>query len=233
MLVKFDHAKDEAKHFKTFYFRPQKPMRYVAGQFTEIRLPHDADNRGDKRWFTLSSSPTEKLVSITTRIDPEKPSSFKKTLLALNPGTELTLTDPMGDFVLPLDENIPIVFVAGGIGITPMRSMIKWLVDTGQKRPIKLFYAANSIDEIVFRELFESAPIDFEIILSQPPDDWQGMTGMLTSDVIWNLPGVQENALIYISGPEPMIEQFYKELKEKGVPEHRLVTDYFPGYVTI
>jgi glycine betaine catabolism B len=231
MHVTFHHAEPEGAHFKTFWFRPEKQVRYTAGQFTEIRLPHDnPDNRGIKRWFTLSSSPTNKMVAITTRLDPKRPSSFKKTLFGLKTGTSLTLADPMGDFVLPKKKDIPIVFVAGGIGVTPMHSMIKWLVDSGEKRDISLFYAAKNLEEIAFRHLFERAPISFEMILENPPKGWTGRSSRLTTDVIFDLPGVQDNALIYLSGPEPMVETFYKELKERGVPEHRLVTDYFPGY---
>lgn len=231
MHVVFDHAEDEAKNLKTFWFKPDKSVRYTAGQFTEIRLPHEnMDDRGDKRWFTVSSSPTDEMLSITTRLDPVRPSSFKKALFALKPGTELTLADPMGDFVLPKKKDIPLVFVAGGIGVTPMHSMIKWLVDMGEKRQIHLFYAAKTLEEVAFRDLFEKAPITFEMILNDPPADWQGKTGRLTSDEIMALPGVKDSALVYLSGPEPMIEAFEKELTEKGVPKHRLVMDFFPGY---
>lgn len=231
MRVTFDHFVPEGVRFRTFWFKPDKPVSYTAGQFTEIRLPHEnPDSRGTKRWFTLSSSPTEDLLGITTRIDPVSPSSFKKALLALEPGTELNFAEPMGDFVLPKQKDLPLVFVAGGIGVTPMRSMVKWLQDTGEKRDISLFYAAKSADEVAFKELFESAPITSELILANLPADWQGRSGRLTSDTIWNLPGVQQNALVYLSGPEPMVEQFEKELKAKGLPGHRLVTDYFPGY---
>lgn len=231
MKVVFDHKEEVAKNIYTLWFRPEKPIRYIAGQFTEIRLPHEnTDARGEKRWFTLSSSPTEELVSITTRLDPQQPSTFKQALFSLESGAELNFAEPMGDFVLPQKKDIPIVFIAGGIGVTPMRSMIKWLVDSGERRQIKLFYAANSFEDVAFRELFESAPIDFEIILSTPSAGRTGRSGRLTSDVIIDLPGVKENALVYVSGPEPMVEAFYKELQAKGVAEHRLVMDYFPGY---
>jgi ferredoxin-NADP reductase len=67
MQVHFSHSKPVNKHTSTFYFASQKPFHYLAGQFTEISLPHaHPDNRGTKRWFTLSSSPTEELLAITT-----------------------------------------------------------------------------------------------------------------------------------------------------------------------
>lgn len=233
MKVTFDHKEEVASNIYSLWFRPEKPVRYTAGQFTEIRLPiENSDERGDKRWFTLSSSPSEELLSITTRLDPERPSAFKQELFSLEPGTELNFAEPMGDFVLPQKKDIPLVFIAGGIGVTPMRSMIKWLVDSGEQRDIRLFYAANTLEDVAFRDLFENAPIQFEMILSNPPADWAGRSGRLSSDVILGLPGVKENALVYVSGPEPMVETFYKELQAKGIAEHRLVMDYFPGYQT-
>lgn len=230
MHVTFVRVDNETPHIKTFWFRPERPIRYTAGQFTEVHLKHSADDRGERRWFTLSSSPTDELLGITTRIDPVRPSSFKQSLLALTPGTSLTMADPMGDFVLPKNKEIPLLFIAGGIGITPMHSMVRWLHETNQKRTITLYYAAKNIENILFQSLFNQANISFNPILQQPPFGWQGMTGRLSTDFIYALPGAQENALIYLSGPEPMVETFYKGLKSKNIPEHRLVTDYFPGY---
>src|SRR5687767_16013481 len=110
MNVTFDHIEDIAANIKTFWFKPERPVRYTAGQFTEIYLPHpNADERGQKHWFTVSSSPTDPMVSITTKFALDRSSTFKQTLRALEPGTKLHLADPMGDFVLPKDKNIPLV----------------------------------------------------------------------------------------------------------------------------
>src|SRR5882724_8480449 len=128
MKVALDHVEDIAEHIKTFWFTPEQPTRYVAGQYTELYLPHDnPDNRGEKHWFTLSSSPTNSLVSITSKFSPNNGSTFKRTLLQLPLGTQVTMAAPMGDFVLPKDKSIPLVFVAGGIGVTPMHSIVSWL----------------------------------------------------------------------------------------------------------
>ncbi|HTE58022.1 MAG TPA: FAD-dependent oxidoreductase [Verrucomicrobiae bacterium] len=234
MKTILDHTHDEAKNIKTFWFKPEKPARYTAGQFTEIRLKHDKpDDRGDKRWFTVSSSPTDAMMSITTKWAGDKASSFKKTLFSLPMGTEVQLAEPMGDFVLPKQTDRPLVFVAGGIGVTPMHSMIKWLVDTGEKRDIHLLYAANKLEDVAFRDLFEKAPITFQIILNNPPKDWKGKSGMLTADAVLEVPGVADTAMVYLSGPEPMIEKLFDDLKAKGVDKKRLITDYFPNYDAI
>src|SRR5690348_14324223 len=147
MNVVFDHSEPTAANIRTFWFKPERPVQYTAGQFTELYLPHDnADNRGQRRWFTVSSSPTDAMLSITTKYAGDQSSTFKKTLFSLKDGTPLKLADPMGDFVLPKDKTIPLVFVAGGIGVTPMHSMIKYLNDTHEKRTIHLIYAVTRQD---------------------------------------------------------------------------------------
>lgn len=227
----FDHSEDTAKNIKTFWFKPEQPMRYVAGQFTELYLPHDSpDNRGVRRWFTISSSPTDDMLSITTKFFGDQASTFKKKLFSLRPGTQVKLADAMGDFVLPKDASIPLVFVAGGIGVTPMHSMVKWLSDTKEKRDIHLIYAVNTYEDVAFETLFRNYGFTFTPVVKEPGTNYKGETGTLDANRILQLAGNDETSLIYLSGPEPMIESFTKGLKDKGINKHRLVTDYFPGY---
>jgi ferredoxin-NADP reductase len=233
MNVTFDHSEDTAHNIKTFWFKPEKPVRYTAGQFTEIYLPHDnPDNRGTRRWFTISSSPTDEMVSITTKFASQHGSTFKQALQALKPGAQLKLADPMGDFVLPKDASIPLVFVAGGMGVTPMHSMIKYLHDTGEKRNIHLIYAVTESDEMAFVPLFKEYGLKFTPVVKVPEAGYQGETGSLSTDRILELMGGDDGkSMIYLSGPEPMVEAFVKGFEQKGVKKNRLVTDYFPGYL--
>lgn len=231
MNVTFDRTEDVAHNIKTFWFKPERRVRYTAGQFTEIYLPHDnADNRGIRRWFTLSSSPTDGAISITTKFASHRSSTFKQHLRELQPGAPLKLADPMGDFVLPKDPTIPIVFVAGGMGITPMHSMVKWLKDTGEKRNIHLIYAVTEEDELAFVPLFKEYRLKFTPVVKTPQPGHTGETGSLTTDRILQLAPDDGKSLIYLSGPEPMVETFYKEMPLRGTSKDRLVTDYFPGY---
>ncbi|MGI9027832.1 MAG: FAD-dependent oxidoreductase [Candidatus Saccharimonadales bacterium] len=234
MHVTFDHIDEIADNIKMFWFRPERPVRYIAGQFIELRIPHDdKDKRGDKRWFTLSSSPSEDLVAITTKIALKDGSTFKQALLGLKSDSRVTMTDAMGDFVLPKDESIPLVFVAGGIGVTPVRSMIKFLHDSAEKRNITLIYAARSEDELAFTDLFNKSNLKFIPVIGQPSTGWKGEAGRVNADRILELAGDYEDKYIYLSGPEPMTESLYKELKGLGVNKKHLVTDYFPGYTDI
>lgn len=234
MRVTLDRIEDTAQNIKTFWFKPERSVRYLAGQFIELTLPHEnADKRGIKHWFTLSSSPSEELLGITTKRAATNGSTFKDTLFNLAPGTSVMMSEPMGDFVLPMDMNVPLVFVAGGIGITPMRSMIKWLHDRQEHRTIHLIYAANNLEEIAYRELFNDYGAPTDIILSTAPKNWQGQTGRLDATRLLELAPNVDNKLYFLSGPEPMVEALSKGLQEAGVDRRHIVGDYFPNYGSI
>jgi ferredoxin-NADP reductase len=234
MQVVFDHAEDEAANIRTFYFRPEQPVRYTAGQYTELTLPHPhPDQRGRRRWFTLSSSPTNDLLSITTKQAADKGSSFKRALFKLEPGTELHLAEPMGDFVLPKLIQTPLIFVAGGIGVTPFHSMLSWLAATGETRPIKLLYAVRNEDEIIFQETLRKAGVEPTIIVSEPSPAWGGERGRLSAELILGLEQPSDDTLVYVSGPEPLVESLEKDLMRAGLAKPQIVTDAFPNYPSV
>lgn len=230
-----DHTRAEAANITTFFFKPEKPLHYTAGQFTELTLPHaHPDKRGIKRWFTLSSPPNREFVTITTKFaGKDKSSTFKKRLFSLKPGTEVDLAAPMGDFVLPKLIQTPLVFVAGGIGLTPFHSMFEWLAETHEARPIKFIYAVRSEDEIIFQDSFERAGIKPTVVVSDPSPAWGGERGRLSAELILGLEQPTDDTLIYVSGPEPMVEALEKDLKKAGFPKERLVGDFFPNYTAI
>jgi len=230
MKVTFDHSHEESATITTFWFKPEKPVDFIAGQFIELYLPHvQVDDRGIKRWFTVSSSPTDDMLSITTKFS-EPSSSFKDALRALEPGTVVDMDPPMGDFVLPQDPTIPLVFVAGGMGVTPYHSIFKWLHDTEETRQIKFIYAVKTEDDIIFQETFDDAGIHATIVVTEPSDAWGGERGHLTADHILKLTEPDERTLIYLAGPEPMIEDLQKGLVAEKFPRNRIVTDFFPNY---
>lgn len=234
MKVILDHIKDENANVRSFFFKPEKKMDYVAGQFTEFQLPHDyPDDRGIKRWFTLSSSPTDEFLSITTKFAGETASSFKKTLWHLPMGTELDFAEAMGDFVLPKDTSIPLVFVAGGLGITPFHSITSYLLATGEKRTIEVILAFNTIEDVLFEDLFTSYGVTPTIVLSDPPPGWPGETGHLSGERILSLIDDAQDKRLYVSGPEPMVETLEKDLLATGLDKNNLVLDFFPGYQPI
>ena len=234
MKVVFDHVRDEAANIRTFYFKPEQPLHYTAGQYTELTIPHlHPDRRGIKRWFTLSSSPTDELLSITTKFAAEKGSSFKRALHKLQPGTELHMAMPMGDFVLPKLIQTPLVFVAGGIGITPFHSILGWLATTHEARPIKLLYGVRTEDEIIFQDTFDKAGQHATIVVSQPEPAWGGERGHLSAELILGLEKPSDDTLVYVSGPEPMVQALARDLHKAGLAKNQIVSDEFPNYTGV
>jgi ferredoxin-NADP reductase len=229
--VTLDHVRDEAANIRTFFFRPERSVQYTAGQYTELTItqPHP-DARGQKRWFTLSSSPTDELLTITTKHASEHGSSFKNALFKLQPGAELKMADPMGDFVLPKLIQTPLVFVAGGIGITPFHSILEWLATTKEVRPIRLLYAVRNEDEIIFQATFDKAGIKPTIVVNEPSAAWGGERGRFDARLILGLEKPDENTLVYLSGPETMVQTLAKDLHKSGLDKRQVVTDEFPNY---
>jgi ferredoxin-NADP reductase len=234
MKVVLDHTQAEASNITTFFFKPEKPVYYTAGQYIELTVKHPRpDARGIKHWFTLSSSPTDELLTITTKFAGDKSSSFKRTLFKLKPGIELTMSDPMGDFVLPKLIQTPLVFVAGGIGTTPFLSMLSWLTATGEQRPIKFLYGVRSEDEIIFQDTFAKAEVQPTIVVGEPSAAWGGERGRLTAELILGLEKPTEDTLIYVSGPEPMVQALARDLHKAGLAKSQVVSDEFPNYTGI
>jgi ferredoxin-NADP reductase len=222
-----------ATNIYTFWFAPENRARYEAGQFTELYLPHDdPDERGIRRWFTLSSSPSEDLLAITVKFNAAG-SSFKKQLLNLQPGTPVKLADAMGDFVLPKDASIPLVFIASGIGVTPMRSMVRWLSDKQEHRDLQLLYAASDTDELAFLPLLRAYDMPLTTIIKRPAASYNGLTGELSAERILQLADHNDRTLFYLSGPEIVVEMLTKDLMTLGIHPHHIITDYFHGYKQI
>lgn len=146
-----------ASSISSFWFEPTRPFLFQAGQFLQYTLGHaHADSRGTRRYFTIASSPLEKQILVCSRFS-EKSSTFKKALSAMKPGNGIIASKVAGDFVLPKDPTNKLAFIAGGIGITPFRSIVKHLLDTNQSRDIVLLYGAKSEEDLVFRDIFEEA----------------------------------------------------------------------------
>ena len=231
MQVVFDHHKDESSAITTFYFHSDTPVQYTAGQYIELTLPHkNHDSRGQKRWFTLSSSPSDSLLSITTRFSNDRSSTFKTQLKKLKPGASVHMSDPMGDFVLPKLIQTPLIFVAGGIGVTPFHSILTWLTQSNETRPITMLYGVNTEDDIIFQDIFSKAHQHITLIVNNPSPAWGGERGLLSSDLIIGLGSPPPESLIYISGPEPMVQSLSASLVENGIDRQQLVLDEFPHY---
>ncbi len=217
-----------------FVFSPNKKFSYIPGQYLEWTLSHkDPDSRGVRRYFTIASSPTEDKVRLGIKIDPEKASSFKKKLLSLEKGNRLFAGQLSGDFVVPKKAAEKLVFIAGGIGVTPFRSIIKFLIDKNEKRDIVLFYSSSSQEEFVYEDIFDTAKelgLKTVYICSHPSKDWKGRVGRIDEKMIKEEVSDFKNRTYYLSGPSSMVDSYKSLIHKMGIKPHRIVTDYFPGY---
>lgn len=220
-----------------FVFALPKKLPFAPGQYMEWTLAHKGvDSRGNRRYFTLASSPTEEEIRIGVKFYG-KGSSYKKAMLLLSDKSPVVASQITGDFTLPQDTNQKLVFVAGGIGITPFRSMIKYLLDTNQERSIILLYSNKTKDEIVYTDVFSEAQkvlgIKTVYTLTDEqtiPAGWQGRVGRIDAAMIQQeIPDFMER-LFYLSGPHVMVSGFEKTLVTMGIPSSHIKKDFFPGF---
>lgn len=224
---------------KDFIFIPGRKFKYLPGQYMEWTLPHgQPDNRGSRRYFTLASSPTEDTLRLGVKFYNES-SSFKQAMWAMGRWTPIAAGHLGGDFTLPEDSSRKLVFVAGGIGITPFRSMLKYLTDTDDKRVVTLLYGESEPANLAYHDVLRDAwqRLGTKIVYcltgqAAPAGELPGRirAGRITSRLIAEeVPDYRER-LFYVSGPQPMVEATRENLHSLGVPDHNIKTDFFPGY---
>ena len=219
-----------------FVFATTKKLAFAPGQYMEWTLGHEnADSRGNRRYFTLASSPTERDLRLGVKFY-QHASSYKKALAVLNGEHEIVASQLAGEFTLPENPYQKCVFIAGGIGITPFRSMIKYLLDTRQRRSIILFYTNKSPEEIVYKDVFDRAERELGIKTVYAVTDpksvrtgWNGLVGRITPEWITKYVPRYRTFVFYISGPTGMVNSFKATLRQMGVPEGQIKVDYFAG----
>ena len=225
-----------AKNSAEFVFATDAQIAYQPGQYMEFTLPHErTDSRGSRRYFSLASSPTEPDIKIGVRFYKEG-SSYKSALSNMDPGDYITASQLSGDFVLPDDKKTKLVFIAGGIGITPFRSMLKFLIDKHETRDITLLYAASSPEDIAYRETIDAARDKLGVktyyIFSRKravksPHE---LNGRINQALIERLVPDYLERTFYISGPFTMIEDIKGTLVKLGVSRANIKIDFFSGY---
>lgn len=214
-----------------FVFTPDRPMKFLPGQYMEWTLagvPYD--NRGNRRTFTVASSPTESEVRLGLKFY-EPSSSYKQKLGSLRPGDVVYASQLAGNFTLKGHEGQKLVFVAGGIGITPFRSMVKYLSDTERQFDAVLFYLLSDPAEEAYGEEFAAAHnlgLRYLPISSRAEGNVRAVE-FNAKFLAGQVPDYRERTF-YVSGPHPMVESTRAVLRALGVPRRRIKTDHFSGY---
>ncbi len=222
-----------------FIFTTPQKIQFLPGQYLEWTLAvNKPDLRGNRRYFTLASAPSEMEKNQEMRLGVkfyDKPSTFKRDLRDLPIGGTIFAGSLSGEFVLPRDKNKKLVFIAGGIGVTPYRAILKQMIDTGEKRDIVILNSVKTREDIVYDEIFkqaESLGVKTIHIVNNLKDGTQESNmraGILSAEMIQKEIPDYRDRTFYISGPHGMVTAFENLLKGMGVSD--IKTDFFPGFV--
>jgi ferredoxin-NADP reductase len=221
LLVTFDLLGEEVD------FKP--------GQYFFVTLPDvgHQDDRGLRRHITVVTSPNERgVLGFATRM---RDSAFKRTLRELPVGAEVEVEEPKGHFGLPAETSQPLVFVAGGIGITVFRSMLRYIRDEQLPYQVTLIYSNRDRESTAFldelRALEQDLP-DFRLILTMTQEPgWDGETRKVDAQFVKDRLGEDLNVYTFlVAGPPTMAESVQKELGEAGVDEEDVIVERYSGY---
>ena len=205
-------------------------IEYKAGQFLNACFVREKECR---RYLSISSSPTEKgYIEFTKKITE---SDFSKMLESARPGEAVTVLYPFGKFTLD-NPKAKIAFLSGGIGITPIRSICKYVIDMNLGTDMILVYANRSIKDVVFKEDFDQMQklypkLKVAHVLCEPAPGFKYTIGLINAQVIKNeVPDYSERKF-YICGPPPMVIAMEKRLSEElWRPKAKIITEHFQGY---
>ena len=214
-------------------FAPRHAVAFRPGQYMEVAMPHSrADARGVRRVFSVSSAPAGETVTFGVRV-PEVSSSFKRELLTLEPGARVRGTAIGGDFVLPADTTVPLLLVAGGIGITPFISQLRHLGQRGEARDVVVVYSVRGDDELAYADELEAAAVPVLVVAPSRPErmpagwEYLGPHRLDASMLADRVPRLTSRTA-YVSGPPSMVTTLRRDLRALGL--RRIKTDYFTGY---
>jgi ferredoxin-NADP reductase len=220
----------------TLVLRFSRPpgFAHLAGQHVALSLPAAgaADARGLTRTLTIASAPDDADLLFATRISG---SAFKQAAQAMPIGATARIGEATGDFVLAAQAQRPVVFIAGGVGVTPFRAMIRHAVRARWPHRITLFHVCRRAADAVFLdELRATAGSDGTIrvvaTLTDPPPDWSGETGRISPEMLRRHLGDPAAALYFLAGPPAMVEASRQALGEIGVPPGDIRSEEFFGY---
>jgi ferredoxin-NADP reductase/nitrite reductase/ring-hydroxylating ferredoxin subunit len=237
------HSKEKLQGTDVMKFRIARGgIDYTAGQYAFFKLDHiSGDVKGPIRHFSIASSPTEQdHILISTRI---RDTPYKQKLASLKEGAKILVWGPEGEFVLHDDYSKPAVFLSGGIGVTPFRSMIKYATDKQLPIKITMFDSNRNQQNILYKEEFDrwaDQNKNFKVIYAVTEEEqeatnsnWSGERGRIGKLMLERhlSKGEIGNAIFYICGPPGMLKAMQELLqKEMQIPKDRFKVEAFTGY---
>ena len=235
--VKLKRKAELAERTFAFYFQKPAEFHFTPGQFVDLTLldPPETDAEGNIRTFSIASAPAEEDLVVATRM---RDTAFKRVLAKMPLGSELKLEGPLGSFTLHSNPSRPAVFLAGGIGITPFRSMIVNAARQGLAHRIALFYANRRPEDSAFLQELQQSPkanknlqfigVMTEIENSKLP--WSGETGYIDKAMLARFVPDLSAPIYYIAGPPAMVSAMKTSLTAAGVDSDDVRAEDFAGY---
>lgn len=220
--------KDEAENITSLFFKPMDELdfNFIAGQYVSVKLPSIV---GHSKCYTISSSPKEKLICLTVKRQGE----FSSALIDSAVGDKLIFEGPYGNFY-PEENCEDVVFIAGGIGVTPFISIIKSKLNSKLKPKIALFYSNKTIPDIAFfdelNKLAENKSLtDLVYFLTQEKnkDPLICEYSRINKELLKKHLVYLEKRNYYLCGSIQFVNTIWKDLKESGVPEENIFTESF------
>lgn len=233
--VKLTDKQPIANGTMAFHFEKPEGFTYRAGQFGDITLidPPETDEEGNIRGFSLAAAPSDTDLMVATRL---RDTAFKRVLKDLPIGSEVKLDAPYGDFTLHKTETTPAVFLIGGIGITPVRSMIAQATADKTSHSLTLLFSNKTPADAPFMTDLEGFAADnpnftfVPVMTDVTPEQWGGERGYIDGDMLRRHVDDLQKPIYYLAGPAAMVAAMRKVLVEAGVNEDNIKTEEFSGY---
>lgn len=221
----------------SFHFEKPDGFVYKAGQFADYTLvnPLETDEEGNTRGFSLASSPFESTLMATTRL---RDTAFKRVLRDLPIGAELEMDAPYGSFTLHNSTKRPAVFLTGGVGATPVRSIVLQSTHDKTGHTILVFYSNKRPEDATFMDEFFAAAeanenFTFVATMTELQDsdiEWEGETGFIDTDMIVRYVDDLIAPIYYLCGPPGMVTAMRTVLNNAGIDEDDIRSEEFTGY---
>lgn len=220
-----------------FYFEKSADFVFKAGNSLDLYLidPPETDAEGDKRAFSIAAAPFEPDLMITTRM---RDTAFKRTLKNMAPGTEVEIDGPFGSMIIPEPSDRPLVFLAGGIGVTLFFSMVKQAARDRLPHKLYMFYSNRRPEDAPFLDELETLRTEnpnFHFIPTMTEKEkssipWSGRTGYIDKNMLSEVLGDLPAPVYYIAGPPGMVTAMYQMLVSAGIPADDINTEQYSGY---
>jgi ferredoxin-NADP reductase len=235
--VRLRKKEEVAEGTMAFYFEKPSGFQFKPGQFANLTLlnPLETDAEGNVRTFSIASAPVEVELMFATRM---RDTAFKRVLKALPLGTEIKLDGPFCSFTLHSDSSRPGVFLAGGIGITPFRSMILHASRSLLLHRLQLFYSNGRPEDAAFLHELEGIAkgnarysfIGTMTQLEKSKQKWEGRAGFIDQQMLSEGIDDLKGSICYVAGPPTMVSATGRALTDLGISEDNIRSEEFAGY---